>query len=111
MGRARWEPATASKHEVTSPAKPTAARLDKPSRKTHKKWGSVGTSQRRRTATNAGHSHKACDSVGGEALPQAAYPDSPLVKKYLCCKANKCTEEVREKRKIKLFINDHVQRA
>ena len=33
------------------------------------------------------------------------------MKKYLCCKANKRTEEVREERKIKPFINNHIQRA
>ena len=109
MGRAHREPAAASKHEVTSPARPAAAQLERPNRKTRKKWGSVGTSQRRRTYANAGHSHKAWDSVGGDAPPQAAHPDSPLVKKYLCCKANKRTEGAREEREIKPFINDHVQ--
>ena len=58
MGHARWEPAAASKHEVTSPAKPAAAWLDRPSRKTRKKQGSVGTFQQWRTAAKAGHSHK-----------------------------------------------------
>ena len=58
MGCTYQELAAASKHDVTSPAKPVAAWLDRPSRKTCKKQESVGTSQRQCTAANVGHSHK-----------------------------------------------------
>ena len=58
-----------------------------------------------------GHSHKTFASVGGEAPPQVTHPDSPLVKKCLCCKGNKRTKGVREEHEIKPFINDHVQQA